>query len=59
THILESLDLLDKVRKYNIEDLFSEEFSNSFSINMTPVFKYALDSSNLTSSQENKKVDID
>nr|CAG8664186.1 3738_t:CDS:2 [Entrophospora candida] len=55
TYILGSLDLLDKAGKYNIEDLSSEEFSNSFPVNTTPASKDALDGSNSTSSQGNKK----
>ncbi|CAG8628821.1 2134_t:CDS:2 [Dentiscutata erythropus] len=55
THILGSLDLLDKAGKHNIENLSSEGFSNSFPVNTTPVSKHALDGSNSTSSQRNKK----
>ncbi|CAG8693397.1 2493_t:CDS:2, partial [Funneliformis mosseae] len=44
-----------KAGKYNIEDLFSEEFSNSFSVNITPTFKHTFNGSNSTLSQENKK----
>ncbi|CAG8538366.1 12724_t:CDS:2, partial [Racocetra fulgida] len=46
---------LNKAGKYNIEDLSSEGFSNSFPVNTTPASKHALDGSNSTSSQRIKK----
>ncbi|KAF0470061.1 hypothetical protein F8M41_025425 [Gigaspora margarita] len=55
SYILGSLNLLDKAGKYNIEDLSSEGFSNSFPLNTTPASKHALDGSNSTSSQRIKK----
>ncbi|CAI2185338.1 8260_t:CDS:2 [Funneliformis geosporum] len=55
THILGSLDLLDKAGKYNIEDL-SSEFSNSFPVNTTPASKHALDGSN-SGEQEEESVE--
>ncbi|CAG8716381.1 21473_t:CDS:2 [Gigaspora margarita] len=55
SYILGSLDLLDQAGKYNIEDLSSEGFSNSFPVNTTLASKHTLDGSNSTSSQRVKK----
>ncbi|CAG8576194.1 6440_t:CDS:2 [Ambispora leptoticha] len=51
THILGSLDLLDEAGKHNVKDL-SEGLSNSFPV----ASKHALESTNLISPQENKKI---
>ncbi|CAJ0744917.1 11372_t:CDS:10 [Entrophospora sp. SA101] len=42
----------DKAGKYNIDDLSSEEFSNSFPVNTTPASKHALDGSNSGEQEE-------
>ncbi|CAG8677690.1 13890_t:CDS:2, partial [Acaulospora morrowiae] len=51
THILGSLDLLDEAGKHNVKDL-SEGLSDSFPV----ASKHALESTNLISPQENKKI---
>ncbi|CAG8659537.1 9886_t:CDS:2, partial [Ambispora gerdemannii] len=56
THILGSLDLLDEAGKHNVKDLSSEGLSNSFPVDMSSASKHALESTNLISPQENKKI---
>jgi hypothetical protein len=57
THVLGSLSLLDDAGKYNVDDLSSEGFSDSFLVDVSSTSKHALDSKGLIS-QRAKKVQL-
>ncbi|CAI2191790.1 7182_t:CDS:10 [Funneliformis geosporum] len=55
THIIGSLNLLNDAGKYNVEDLSSEGFSDSFFIDVSSTSKRPLNRTILTSSERTKK----
>ena len=56
THILGGLSILDEAGKYNVRELVSEGFSDSFSVDVSPTFKHTLDNTDVISSERSKKV---